>query len=68
MIPRVLLKAYHRVRYDGSKPVMQMYAVKETEVAELINRCGAELLDIVREPMGEEGWISLRYCVRKRGK
>jgi len=68
MIPGALLKVYHRVRYGGSKPVMQMYAVRETEVAALINRCGAELLDIVQEPMGEEGWMSLRYCVRKRGK
>lgn len=67
MVPASLLKSYHRARYGGSKPVMQMYAVQKMEVVELIGRSGAELVDIVSEPMSEEGWVSLRYCARKRG-
>lgn len=63
--PAMLRSFYHRLKYGGLSPVMQMYAIKKAEVIGLLEEGGARIVDVTQESMGEEGWVSLRYCADK---
>ncbi len=63
--PNTLLTAYRKLRYDGLKPVMQMYGVNKNQIVNLIEVSGADIVNIRQEPMGVEGWVSYLYFVRK---
>lgn len=65
LLPPRLLKSYRTFRYKGARPVMQMYAVNETEIVNLLVASGAQVVDITRSRMSEDGWSSLRYCARR---
>jgi SAM-dependent methyltransferase len=66
LTPNALLMAYRKLRYGGVKPVMRMYGVNKDRIINLIEACGAGIINLKQEPMAEEGWVSYLYFVRKR--
>ncbi len=65
LTPKTLLTAYRKLRYGGLKPIMQMYGVRKNQIVNLIEVSGADIVNIRQEPMGQEGWVSYLYFVRK---
>lgn len=46
------------------EPIMEMYAIKREEIVEIVNNCGAKILDIATDNSTGK-WISYRYCIQK---
>ena len=47
------------------EPMMEMHAVSQEEVIELLEENGARVVDIVPDRSAGPHWLSFRYCVTK---
>jgi SAM-dependent methyltransferase len=65
LIPNPLISAYRKLRYGGLKPVMQMYGVNKNQIVSLLRVHAGNIVNIKQESMGQEGWVSYLYFVRK---
>lgn len=69
LLPSALTDFYrNKVRArNGKGAVMEMYEIKQNEMLSLLNRNRAEVIDISEDLHWSKNWISLRYCVTKKG-
>jgi len=51
---------------DAEPPTIEMHAIPPGEVKQLIEKHGAELLEVKKNDAAGSSWISYRYCVSKR--
>ena len=71
VIPRPLLDSYYRIKgidleeESEGEPKMEMYAIPENEVVQLLEGHGGRILQISENQSSGPHWISLRYCVTK---
>lgn len=65
LTPDALLSMYRKLRHGDFKPVMQMYGVDKNQLVNLLDVCGADIINIKQEPMAEAGWVSYLYFVKK---
>jgi SAM-dependent methyltransferase len=64
-VPNRVLNRYRRRRY-GYQGVMELHGVRRTEVVELLESAGGEVVAAVEEPALGADWHAFRYCAIKR--
>lgn len=47
------------------EPRMEMYAIRQEEIIDILKENGAKVVDIKRDQYDSSSWVSLRYCVTK---
>lgn len=62
--PTSMWRSYQKWRY-GDQPVMNMYGISRTQIEQLLESAGGQLVDIQADESADAAWISYRYCVTK---
>jgi SAM-dependent methyltransferase len=63
LVPEPLILLYRRLRYGH---LIDMYGISPSEVLEVVQRNGGEVVDVVQDSSAGRGWTSFRYCVHRR--
>ena len=67
LLPRAAAEALREVRLAWKQmDSFEMHGVSRSVVETLVRRGGADLVDVVENHSGGDGWTSFRYCAVKR--
>ena len=61
LMPASWFNIYRRIKLRR-KPVTEMYGIGREEIADLLEKCGAKLIDVRQDQSAGEKWISWQYC------
>ena len=61
LMPESWLNIYRKIKLRR-KPVTEMYGMSRKEIEDLLEKCGAKLIDVRQDQSAGEKWISWQYC------